>query len=66
MARWVKKPPAMQKSQEMCVRSRGREDPLGEEVATDSSVLARRILWMEESGGATVHGVTKSQTQLSH
>ena len=47
----------------MQVRSLGREDPLEEGMATHSSILAWRILWTEEPGG--VHGVTKSQTQLS-
>ena len=32
------------------VGSLGREDPLEEEVATHSSILARRIPWTEESG----------------
>ena len=44
----------------MWVPSLGREDPLGEGMATDSSVLAWRIpQW------ATVPRVTKSQTSLS-
>ena len=56
--------------QEPWVRSLGREDPLEEDMATRSSILAWRILWTqepgEEGGGgvATVHGVTKSQTRL--
>ena len=32
-------------------------------IATYSSILAWRILWTEEPGGATVHVVSKSQTQ---
>ena len=51
----VKNPPAMQKLQEMQVRSLGREDPLEEEIATHSSILAWRIPWTEE------FGVAKSQ-----
>ena len=39
-----------------------QEDPLEEEMATYSSILAWDSPWTEESGG--VHGVTKSQTQL--
>ena len=31
-----------------CVRSLGQEDPLEKEVATHSSTLAWKILWMEE------------------
>ena len=46
------------------VQSPGWEDPLEKEMATHSSVLAGRISWMEE-WWATVHGVTKSRTQLS-
>ena len=43
----VKNLPAMQETQ---VRSRGQEDPLKKDMAT-SSILARIILWTEESGG---------------
>ena len=35
-------------------------------MATHSSILAWKIPWTEESGGATVHGVAMSQTQLEH
>ena len=31
-------------------------------MAAHSSILAWRIPWTEEPGGATVHGVTKSST----
>ena len=31
-------------------------------MATHSSILAWRIPWMEEPGGATVHGVAESDT----
>ena len=34
----------------MQVRSLGREDPLEEEMATHSSILAWRIPWTEEPG----------------
>ena len=53
----VKNPPAKQETQ---VQSLGREDPLESEMATHSSILAWKIPWAEEPGGATVHGVTKS------
>ena len=33
------------------VRSLGQEDPLEEEMATHSRILAWRIPWMEEPGG---------------
>ena len=35
----------------MWVRSLDLEDPLEKEMATHSSILAWRILWMEEPGG---------------
>ena len=34
-------------------------------MATHSSILAWRTPWTEVPGRATVHGVAKSQTQLS-
>ena len=48
--------------QETRVRLLGWEDPLEQGMATHSSVLAWRIPWTEEPGGATVYGVAKSQT----
>ena len=48
MAQTVKTLPAMW---ETWVRSLGREDPLEEDMATHSSILAWRIPWTEESGG---------------
>ena len=48
MAQTVKNLPAMQ---ETWVRSLGREDPLENERATHSSILAWRIPWTEEPGG---------------
>ena len=59
VAQLVKNLPAMQETR---VQSLGQEDPLEKETATHSSILAWRIPWMEE---VTVHGVAKSQTQLS-
>ena len=44
----VKHLPAMQETQ---VQSLGREDPLENEMAANSSSLAWRILWTEEPGG---------------
>ena len=60
----VKNLPALRKTQ---VQSLHREDPLEKEMATHSFVLAWRIPWAEmpDAWQATVHGVTKSQTQLS-
>ena len=40
MAHQEKNLPAMQETQEMQVRSLGQEDPLEEEMATHSSILA--------------------------
>ena len=40
----------MQESQETQVQSLGQEDPLVEEMATHSSVLAGEIPWTEEPG----------------
>ena len=40
--------PAMQETR---VRSLGQEDPLEEDVATHSSILAWEIPWTEEPGG---------------
>ena len=48
VAQRVKNLPAMQ---ETWVQSLGWEDPLEEEMATHSSILAWRIPWMEEPGG---------------
>ena len=41
----------MQEMQETRVAYLGREDPLEEEMATDSSILAWRIPWTVEPGG---------------
>ena len=41
----------MQEMQEMWVRSLGRGDPLEEEMATHSSILAWEIPGTEEPGG---------------
>ena len=47
VAQTVKRLPTMR---ETGVRSLGWEDPLEKEIATHSSTLAWKILWMEESG----------------
>ena len=41
----------MQEMQETQVWSLGQEDPLEEEMATHSSILAYKIPWTEEPGG---------------
>ena len=63
VAQLVKNLPVMQ---ETLVQFLGWENPLEEEMATHSSILARIILWTEEPGGLPVHRVTKSQTQPSN
>ena len=62
MTQMVKDPPAMQKTQ---VRSLGWEDPLEEGMATHYSIFAWRIPMDRGAWGALVHGVAKSQAQLS-
>ena len=39
-----------------------QEDPLEEEIATHSSILAWRIPWTEESGGLSPQGRKESDT----
>ena len=48
--------------EETWVRSLGQEDPLEKEMANHSSILAWKIPWTEEPGGAAAHGITKSRT----
>ena len=47
----VKNPPVVQEMMGTHVRSLGQEDPLEEEMAAHSSILAWEILWTEEPGG---------------
>ena len=51
---------------ETWVRSLGWEDRLEKEMAAHSSILAQKIPWAEEPGGATGHEFAKSQTQLGN
>ena len=46
--------------QEMWVPSLGQEDPLEEEMATHSSILAWKIPWTEEPGGYSLWGHKES------
>ena len=56
----VKSPPA---TQETWVRSLSREDPLDEEMATHSSILAWRIpRTAEPGGGYSLQGLKESDT----
>ena len=62
---WVgKNPPAIAGDAEMQVQSLGWDNPLMKGTATHSRILAWRIPWTEGPGGL-VHGVTKSEMQLS-
>ena len=61
VAQMVKNLPAIQETR---VQSLGGEDPMEKGMAAHSSILAWRIPWTEKPGGATVPGVTKSQTPL--
>ena len=65
MTRSVKKPPAVQETKEMGVRSLGQEDPLEKEMATHSSILAWKTSWTEEPGRLQSIGSQNSQTQLN-
>ena len=51
--------------QETPVQSLGQEDPLEKGMANHSSILAWRNTMDRGALWATVHGVTKSRTQLS-
>ena len=62
VAKMVKGPPA---AWETWLRSLGWEDPLEEDTATHSSILAWRIPKDRSIWRATVHGITKGQTRLS-
>ena len=62
MAQLVKNPPAMQ---ETWVQSLAWEDLLEEGMETHSSILALRIHMDKGALWVTLHGVAKSQTQLS-
>ena len=47
------------------VQSVGQEDPLEQEMATHSSILAMENSMDRGARQVTVHGITKSWTQLS-
>ena len=58
----------MQETQEIWVRSLGWEDPLEEEMATHSSILAGEIPWTGEpvGGGAySPRGCKESDTRVT-
>ena len=49
----------------MRVQSLGREDPLEKGMATNSSILAWRILWTEEPGGLQSKGLQRVGPDLT-
>ena len=49
----------MQKIQKAQVQSLGQKDPLEEEMANHSSILAWRIPWTEEPGGLQSMGLPR-------
>ena len=53
----AKNPPA----KEQQTRSLGGEDPLEEEMATSSSLLAWEIPWTEEPGGLQSRGLRRAR-----
>ena len=52
-------PLVMQKMQEMRIQSLGGEDPLEEEMATHSIILAWETLWTEKPGGLQSMGLRR-------
>ena len=61
----VKNLSTIQELQESQIQSLGQEDPLEEDIATHSSILAWRIPWTEDPGGLQSTGSQKSRTRLS-
>ena len=56
VAQSIKNLPAVQETQ---VQALGWEDPLEKEMATNSSILARKISWTEEPGGLQSVGLQR-------
>ena len=50
----------MQETREMWVQSLGWEDPLEEDMAIPSSILAWKILWTKEPGGLQFMGLQRA------
>ena len=59
---WLRICLSVQETEEIWVRSLGREDTLEKEMATHSSTLAWEVTWTEEPGGLQSMGSQKSQT----
>ena len=60
VAQWVKNLLAVQEMLEIWVQFLGQEDPLEEDTATHSSVLAWRFPWAEEPGGLQPMGQSRT------
>ena len=59
MAQVVKKMPGIQETEEIWIQSLGQEDPLEEEMATHSSILAWEIPWTEKGDGLQSMGLQR-------
>ena len=55
----------MQEMLKTLVRSLGCEDPLEQEIATHSIIIAWRVPWTEEPGRLQFMGLQKNWTRLS-
>ena len=55
----------MRGTQETQVQALGREDPLEEEMATHSSVLAWEMTWTDEPGGLQSMGSQRVRYELA-
>ena len=60
VSQWVKNLAGLQEPQEVQVQPLGQEDPLKEEMAAHSSILAWEIPWTEEPGGLQYMGSQES------
>ena len=49
----------------MQVQSLGQEDPLEEDMATHSSILAWSIPWIQEPGGLQTIGSQRDRTEVT-
>ena len=56
MAQYIRIRLLVQETQEMWASSLSQEDPLKEETATHSSIVAWKIPWTEEPGGLQSRG----------
>ena len=63
MAQWQRIHLPMQETQETRVPSLDQEDPLEEDMATLSSILAWRIPWTEEPGGLQSTGLDMTERE---